>query len=107
MVFKEVNTHNKKINKELSENMQEILECFFNEVFDIKTVSSFVTLYLLSVITYPHFNYTRYPDLEVNPKEYAGLGITKSYLDIYKNVDECINNLDKYFKRVKELVYSD
>ena len=48
-----------------------------------------VTLYVLSVITFPHESFTRYPGPEMSPSDYTKqLGIVKEALKIVK-ILEC------------------
>jgi len=72
---------------------------FLRNNFKIDFVISFISLYLLSVITYPHFSYTRYPDEEIKPTEYTmSRGIVKVSPEIWKFLDESLKLLDEYLK---------
>jgi len=83
----------------LEEEYKDLLkgvEKLFRQYFDIGLISSFVTLYILSVITYSHFDYTRYPDGEIKPEEYENLDIIKIFPEIWESLKECIEHLDKH-----------
>jgi len=62
-------------------------------------------IFILSVITYPHFSYTRYPDGKLKPTDYKpGLGIVDSLDKIFIILGNIIKNFDveleKHLKRV-------
>jgi len=60
---------------------------------------SLLPLFLLSIFTFPHFNYTRYPDLEMRPQEYnEDLGIVKLATEIQAILENSIEQLDRYLK---------
>ncbi len=53
-------------------------------------------LYVLSIITFPHFACSRYPDGKLKPIEYAeGLGIVDSLGTILSSIGEVITKLEK------------
>ncbi|MEM3908054.1 MAG: HEPN domain-containing protein, partial [Nitrososphaerota archaeon] len=56
----------KPLTNDQTENLKRALEATFSS----GTVTSFISLYLLSVITYPHYIFTRYPDGEIKPSDY-------------------------------------
>jgi len=87
---------NKKI---VDRIMKEVVDVFFDSVF-VKTFSSFSILYLISVVTYPHFEYPRYPDGEIKPDEYNNLGVTKYYSEISEGLEEITTCLEEYIKSI-------
>lgn len=71
----------------------------FREV--VEFASSFVTLYLLSAITFPHEEFTRYPticpDKGIKPSDYQkGLGIVDSAPEIFAELENSILSLRRY-----------
>ncbi|WXG43967.1 MAG: HEPN domain-containing protein [Promethearchaeati archaeon SRVP18_Atabeyarchaeia-1] len=59
----------------------------------IKDMLGGVLLLLLSVITFPHESYTRYPDLEVKPGEYnESMGIVETFDEVCSVIDKAIND---------------
>jgi len=59
-------------------------------------LSSLITLSIISLITYPHITYTRYPDGKIKPEIYnENLGIVKKSKEIFELVDKTIYNLEK------------
>jgi hypothetical protein len=61
----------------------------------------FLTLYVLAVITFPHERFTRYPDEEVKPAEYAkSLGIVTEF-------EEVVCRLEEVFKHTQSDLLSD
>jgi HEPN domain-containing protein len=69
----------------------------FDEIFRSGMVTSFISLYLLSVITYPHYAFTRYPDGGIKPSDYYSgrLEIVECVNDILSEVEICINALEQ------------
>jgi hypothetical protein len=64
---------------------------------------SFNSLYLLSVITYPHFSFTRYADGEIKPTDYVkGLGIVDCETKLLTRVSHAISTLEKNLTRGKK-----
>jgi HEPN domain-containing protein len=56
-------------------------------------------LYPLTIITYPHFTYTRYPSGELSPKDYTkNLGIVSSIPDILKPLNDVIESFESVIK---------
>lgn len=70
----------------------------FRHYLSLDLFENFIDLYLLSIITYPHFDYTRYPDLEIKPNEYEDLGITIVSPKIFGLVESSINQITRYFE---------
>jgi HEPN domain-containing protein len=62
-------------------------------------VASFISLYLLSVITYSHSTFTRYPDGEIKPSDYYSrrLEIVECINDILSEVEICVNALEQEY----------
>jgi len=59
--------------------------------FKVDFISNFIMLYILSVITFPHFSSTRYPDGKIKPSHYKpGLGVVDCLDEIIKEVEHCI-----------------
>jgi hypothetical protein len=57
---------------------------------------SLIFLYFLSIITYPHFSYTRYPSKEMGPKDYnESLGIVQTLERIIQVLDETMKDFEK------------
>jgi hypothetical protein len=55
----------------------------------IRLMYYFITLYVLAIITFPHESFTRYPDKEVKPAEYAkGLGIVTEFEEVVRRLEE-------------------
>ncbi|MEM0328696.1 MAG: HEPN domain-containing protein [Thermoproteota archaeon] len=75
----------------------EKLKKSIDEVFRSGVITSFIGLYLLSVITYPHYIFTRYPDGEIKPSDYysSRLEIVECITDILSEVEACINALEQ------------
>ena len=64
------------------------------EFFDIPIV--FTSLYLVSGITFPHYQFTRYPGEAVEPSEYTkDLGIVKSLPELMTITKKCIDTVAK------------
>jgi len=90
-------------NKKELQDYQTFIELFVANFEEIQNfVASFIALYILymlSVITYPHFSYTRYPDSEVKPSEYnENLGIVKKSPEIWNLLEESIATIEKFLK---------
>jgi HEPN domain-containing protein len=52
-----------------------------------------ILLYLLSVLTFPHESFTRYPDLEVKPSEYnESMGIVKLMGEVIAVIEKAIGD---------------
>jgi len=69
-----------------------------------------ITLYFLSIITYPHFSFTRYPSKNIGPKNYCteeqkdctkSIGIVKSANKIFPHVREAIENLKNIINKIE------
>jgi HEPN domain-containing protein len=68
--------------------------------FDLGISLCFANLYILSVLTYPHFSFTRYPDGKILPSDYvSGLGIVDCEAEILPEVESTMAALDAYLKR--------
>jgi hypothetical protein len=64
---------------------------------------SFKSLFLLSVITYPHFSFTRYPDGEIKPTDYVkGLGIVDCEVELLTLANDAIKTLEKSLTKQKK-----
>ncbi len=56
-----------------------------------------VPLYILSVITFPHESFTRYPDGELTPNDYTmNLGVVSRFDRIWETSTKACENLKKY-----------
>jgi len=67
------------------------------DTLDVDFLISFISLYLLSVVTYPHFAYTRYPDGKLKPGDYKeGMGIVDTTPEILKYVQRTIEYFERY-----------
>jgi len=72
---------------------------FQNPTFFTRLIVSFLRLYLFSVVTYPHFAYTRYPGGEIEPDDYNdSLGIVKMAPEITVALERSIKNLEEYLE---------
>lgn len=53
--------------------------------------SKFTRIFILSILTYPHAIFTRYPDGEIKPKDYSqGLGIIDEIEGVWKELEDCM-----------------
>ncbi len=53
--------------------------------------SKFTRMFILSVVTYPHAIFARYPDGEIKPKDYRrGLGIVDEIESVLKELEDCV-----------------
>jgi len=69
--------------------------------FDFDTVCFFGGLYVLSLVTYPHWEFTRYPDKEIKPSDYSSdLGIVQCVDIILAQVENAIQALDRALVQV-------
>ena len=60
----------------------------------LKLSSTFLVLYMLSIITYPHATFARYPNKTLPPEKYdENLGIVQYFNEIVKLLDEVANLL--------------
>ncbi|NYZ75860.1 HEPN domain-containing protein [Candidatus Micrarchaeota archaeon] len=90
-----------KIKQATSDKMLNVMNTML-EGYDIplpesfSAVWAFLDLYMLSMVTYPHATFTRYPDGELKPKDYVkGLGIvdaTPELIEKMKVVMPAIRN---------------
>lgn len=56
-------------------------------------------LFILAYITFPHFETTRYPGLEIKPSEYnKNSAIVKAFPYIKVEVDSMLSSLEEFFK---------
>lgn len=70
----------------------------------LRVMLSFISLYLLSAITFPHATYTRYPSDSLSPKDYTKeLGIVDTTPAIWEELGKVIKSLEEYITIVKEL----
>jgi len=94
----------KTLNKEISEFINsckdELSEAEYNKLkifekrFSIKLCSSFVILFLLSVLAYPHFDLGRYPNKKpVQIERYEDLGIVKNEKKLLELVKYTIDSI--------------
>ncbi len=66
--------------------------------FKVDFISNFIMLYILSVITFPHFSSTRYPDGKIKPSHYKpGLGIVDCLDKIIEEVEHSIKFYTYFF----------
>lgn len=78
--------------------MEEQLTLLFSEMEILKdSVMALLRLYLLSVLTFPHEQYTRYPDSGVvKPKEYtAELGIIATMETLWTEIDTAMSEVQR------------
>jgi hypothetical protein len=62
--------------------------------------SYILTIYFLSIITYPHSTFTRYPSEKLDPSMYkSGLGIVDCLPNIIPLLNECIKELTTFFEK--------
>ena len=58
---------------------------------------AFTSLYLISGLTFPHYEFTRYPGLAVEPSEYTkDLGIVKALPELITITKKCIDTVSKF-----------
>jgi len=78
-----------------AENIEKSLMSF-KTTFNFDIVCSFGSLYILSVVTYPHWEFTRYPDKEMMPCDYSSdLGIVQCVDKILIRVENALEILNK------------
>ncbi len=76
-------------------NTEEIMKSFRTD-FSFDMVCSFGGLYVLSMVTYPHWEFTRYPDKEIKPSDYSSdLGVVQCMDGILTQVENAIQVLEK------------
>lgn len=57
-------------------------------------------LFQLSIITSPHWKYTRYPDGKIKPSDYnENLGIVRAFLEIEKEMKFILDSFSKYIEQ--------
>jgi hypothetical protein len=62
-------------------------------------LNALTLLYPLSIITYPHFSYARYPSKELNIKDYnENLGIVLSLPNILETLNKVITGFENLFR---------
>jgi len=107
----------KKFDTEEMKNMMEVLagvmasftfeegadiekaEKFFKKNFKIDYIISFIALYLLSCLTFPHEAFTRYPDGDLKPEEYKkGMGIVDSTPKLIPYIEKTIKDMEDFLK---------
>ncbi len=65
----------------------------------MKFSSTFIKMYLIATMTYPHEAYTRYPDREIKPSQYTKeLGIVQVAPEVFKLLDESLDFLNKFIE---------
>lgn len=81
-------------------NTEEIMKSLrTNFSFDI--ACSFGGLYILSVVTYPHWEFTRYPDKEIKPSDYSlDLGVVQCVDGILTQAENAIQALEEALVQV-------
>lgn len=77
----------------------------FNIDIDAKTIleltNSFIDIYILSCITFPHWLSTRYPDQSLKPNEYrGGLGILDYFKKLLELGERSMESIEKYISIV-------
>lgn len=78
-----------------------VVKSMFKPEFLVKVTGLFTEMYLLSIITYPHAIYTRYPDGPLKPKNYTqDTGIVKMVLEICNELEEANNVLEFVLKEI-------
>lgn len=112
----------KKSEKKISDFLKETIKEFIKESKDdeykeklkffksmilpkiIPYTYEFVNLYLLSIITYPHESYTRYPDQDMTPKDYTSdLGIVVMFNEITNILNSSIKALKNYLEEMNNV----
>lgn len=100
-----------------SPEMQELYETepgtkekvvFLKDIFSNESiVLAFLELYLVCCITFPHAEFSRYPDYEgMAPKDYNDeLGIIRKFEDLTTILDKVITNTEIFIKRCETSVY--
>jgi len=80
----------------LDDKQVERLE-YLKKHFRVELVASASSLYLMSLITFPHLFYPRYPDGAIKPETYnLEMGIVKNAPGVYKQLNKAIKELKKY-----------
>jgi hypothetical protein len=65
--------------------------------------SSFIKMYLIAAMTYPHESYTRYPDRAIKPSQYTKeLGIVQVAPEVFTLVDKSLDFLSKFIEWKKD-----
>ncbi len=65
----------------------------------LSNISSFLCIFILSVITYPHFAYTRYPGGKIEPKDYTETnGIVKMHNEICDALEKSMKDLEIFLQ---------
>ncbi len=73
-----------------------------NAKLDVADIISFVSLFVLSVITFSHFNYSRYPDRELKPKDYQeGMGIVDTIPKLVPYIEQAIDSFERLTAKEK------
>lgn len=99
----EIDSRIEKVINELPNSLKEYIDVSktlekIKHRINLDSLEKFINLYLLSLITYPHFNYTRYPDEDVKPEEYSDLGVTEAYPQIIEKTEDLV-------KKIKNEIY--
>ena len=89
-----------EINEEIkNKDSTEILEKYFNKENTLNFLSKSIDLallYLIAAYTFPHAEFTRYPDREIKPWEYTKeMGIVKATPELISHLSRIIKNLEE------------
>lgn len=113
--FKEI-SNNKEINDKIKSEISSLLDLRpseFQNLFsenvkekliklNISHVLGFVNLYFLSLITYPHEAYTRYPDGPMTPQDYTmETGIVVMSQEICESLQDSIKRFEEHLEEVE------
>jgi hypothetical protein len=64
-------------------------------------VAEVINPYFLSIITYPHESYTRYPDGEIKPEDYnEDLGIVQMCKDICNSLEKTQEMIETWLDKI-------
>jgi|Deesub1362A_J573_1020465.scaffolds.fasta_scaffold00802_17 hypothetical protein len=87
----EIETH-----QQISRKLVNTIEKISNEQEKVlKQTWIFPGLYILSIITYPHATFARYPNKVLQPEEYnENLGIIQSFNEIVRLMSDIVNSFD-------------
>jgi hypothetical protein len=92
-------TSSKEINKLVNgKSNSEILKTFFNRESTLNFLNKnldFCLLYTIAGMTFPHEEYTRYPDKEIKPTDYTmDLGIVKATPELINHMERIIHDIE-------------
>jgi len=72
-------------------------EKFFEKNFKMNYIISFIALYLLACLTFPHEAFTRYPDRALKPEEYKkGMGIVDATPRLIPYIEKIIKDIEEF-----------